>query len=75
MGNPLDYKSFCCEYDKIKEEAKVSIDSKDWSEYFGSIDIPKNVYEYAYNMTKKEVDQAVEGLLHNLNTLQSRSGN
>ena len=33
------------------------------------------VYEYAYNMTKKEIHQAVEGLYHNLNTLQSRSGN
>ena len=26
-------------------------------------------------MTKRELDQAVEGLYHNLNTLQSRSGN
>ncbi len=32
-------------------------------------------YEYALDMTKKEVYQAVEGLYHNLNTLQSRSGN
>ena len=33
------------------------------------------VYEYAMDMTKKEIHQAVEGLYHNLNTLQSRSGN
>ena len=33
------------------------------------------VYEYAMDMTEKEVHQAVEGLYHNLNTLQSRSGN
>lgn len=33
------------------------------------------VYEYAMDMTTKEVYQAVEGLYHNLNTLQSRSGN
>ena len=33
------------------------------------------VYEYAMDMTKKEVRQAVEGMYHNLNTLQSRSGN
>lgn len=33
------------------------------------------VYQYAYDMTVKEVYQAVEGLYHNLNTLQSRSGN
>ena len=32
-------------------------------------------YEYALKMTEKEVHQAVEGLYHNLNTLQSRSGN
>mgnify|MGYP004519412433 CR=1 FL=1 len=33
------------------------------------------IYDYALNMTEKEVYQAVEGLYHNLNTLQSRSGN
>jgi len=33
------------------------------------------VYDYAMEMTEKEVHQAVEGLYHNLNTLQSRSGN
>ena len=32
-------------------------------------------YKYAYDMTVKEIYQATEGLLHNLNTLQSRSGN
>ncbi len=32
-------------------------------------------YQYAYDMTIKEVHQAVEGMYHNLNTLQSRSGN
>ena len=32
-------------------------------------------YDYAMYMTKKEVHQAVEGMYHNLNTLQSRSGN
>ena len=42
---------------------------------------PKNkleidkVYDYALNMTKKELKKAVEGMYHNLNTLQSRSGN
>lgn len=43
----------------------------DWDEY-------KNypeAYEYAMDMTTKEVYQAVEGMYHNLNTLQSRSGN
>ena len=32
-------------------------------------------YQYAMDMTEKELKQAVEGMYHNLNTLQSRSGN
>ena len=32
-------------------------------------------YQYALDMTEKETRQAVEGMYHNLNTLQSRSGN
>ncbi len=32
-------------------------------------------YNYAMDMTRKEVHQGVEGMYHNLNTLQSRSGN
>ena len=32
-------------------------------------------YQYALDMTVKEIHQAVEGMYHNLNTLQSRSGN
>jgi len=32
-------------------------------------------YNYAYDLTVKETYQAAEGLFHNLNTLQSRSGN
>ena len=32
-------------------------------------------YKYAMDMTTKETKQAVEGMYHNLNTLQSRSGN
>lgn len=32
-------------------------------------------YKYAMDMTIKETKQAVEGMYHNLNTLQSRSGN
>lgn len=35
----------------------------------------KEVYEYAMDMIEKEVNQAVEAMYHNLNTLQSRSGN
>lgn len=32
-------------------------------------------WNYALDMTKKEINQACEGMLHNLNSLQSRSGN
>ena len=32
-------------------------------------------YDYAMEQTTKELEQAVEGMYHNLNTLQSRSGN
>ena len=35
----------------------------------------KEIYQYALDMTEKEIQQAVEGMYHNLNTLQSRSGN
>lgn len=34
-----------------------------------------DAYTYAIDMTTKEAYQAVEGMYHNLNTLQSRSGN
>lgn len=35
----------------------------------------EKAYKYAMDMTTKECYQAVEGMYHNLNTLQSRSGN
>ena len=43
-------------------------------------DYPKDgvyakLFRYAMEQTEKELHQAVEGLYHNLNTLQSRSGN
>ena len=40
----------------------------------GYQNFPK-AYQYAMDMTEKETCQAVEGMYHNLNTLQSRSGN
>ena len=46
-----------------------SIEELDWEAYN-----PK-AYQYALEMTRDEIHQAVEGLYHNLNTLQSRSGN
>lgn len=47
----------------------LSIEEPDYKAY------SEKAYEYAMDMTKKEIHQAVEGLYHNLNTLQSRSGN
>lgn len=38
-------------------------------------DVYEKTYKYALDMTKREIQQAVEGMYHNLNTLQSRSGN
>ena len=35
----------------------------------------QKAYQYAMDMTERELKQAVEAMYHNLNTLQSRSGN
>ena len=48
--------------------SEQSIDSDWWK-------AEKDIYQYAIQMTRKEIYQAVEGMYHNLNTLQSRSGN
>ena len=42
---------------------------------FDSNMLSQNLKQKALFLTKKETYQAVEGLYHNLNTLQSRSGN
>ena len=47
----------------------LSIEDEDYKVY------SKKSYKYALDKTKKEIYQAVEGMYHNLNTLQSRSGN
>lgn len=43
--------------------------------FLTQIGIGNKPYKYAMDMTIKETYQAVEGMYHNLNTLQSRSGN
>ena len=53
-------------------DVDLSVISIDDSHYQ---DLAPTVWQYAMDMTKKEIHQAVEGLYHNLNTLQSRSGN
>jgi ribonucleoside-triphosphate reductase len=47
---------------------EMSIDNEKYKSY-------EKAYQYAMDMTEKETRQAVEGMYHNLNTLQSRSGN
>ena len=49
-------------------DAQLSIDDEEYK-------YNARAYKYAYDMTVKEIRQAVEGMYHNLNTLQSRSGN
>lgn len=52
------------------------IDNVTWDRPINSYpDCKPKAYLYAIDKTEKEVYQAVEGLYHNLNTLQSRSGN
>ena len=55
---------------ELSEDYKetLPIDSDKYTKY-------KRVYKYAMEQTVKETYQAVEGMYHNLNTLQSRSGN
>ena len=53
----------------IKNPTEYSIEDSEWEAYNDA------AYKYALDMTIKETNQAVEGMYHNLNTLQSRSGN
>jgi ribonucleoside-triphosphate reductase len=59
----------------IEEKIVIDGDPKNISIDDISYTCEPDVYRYALDMTKKEIYQAVEGLYHNLNTLQSRSGN
>ena len=86
---PYVRKSFCKHYKEglkyvegltEKTMEKISIfedwfDPKEISIYDESVYTYYDAYNYAIDMTIKETHQAVEGLYHNLNTLQSRSGN
>lgn len=54
----------------IETVLKTPIDDKEEEVY-----VWNEAYKYALAMTEREVYQAVEAMYHNLNTLQSRSGN
>ena len=76
---PYVRKSFYKHYKDAAEYVDNSVDIKCYNSEL-SIDDElykkhDNLYKYALDMTLKECHQAVEGLFHNLNTLQSRSGN
>lgn len=73
IWNLNDYLEDSDKYNRIED-----IPITDYSAYPNMPDDMGNfdeVYDYAMDMTIKEVHQAVEGMYHNLNTLQSRSGN
>lgn len=54
--------------DDLLFQPELSIEDQYYKNY------PK-VYQYALNKTIREAEQGAEGMYHNLNTLQSRSGN
>lgn len=63
--------TWCEDISKTKDDIwpdDMSIEDVRYQKY-------KKAYQYAMEQTKKECHQAVEGMYHNLNTLQSRSGN
>ena len=70
------YKHWCdgikyienCEPESLNKPEGWSIEDEVYKHY-------GKAYQYAMDMTIKECQQAVEGMYHNLNTLQSRSGN
>ena len=51
------------------EDGVLHFDNKEFAE------LHPEAWQYALEMTEREVYQAVEAMYHNLNTLQSRSGN
>jgi len=60
---------------KYIAKTNVSIIPDDLSINDVAYTINEDAYKYAMDMTEKELMQAVQGMYHNLNTLQSRSGN
>ena len=57
------------EHDESHPDNTIHFDDEEFKK------LHPDAWEYAMDMTEKETRQAVEGMYHNLNTLQSRSGN
>ena len=66
----VEKKIYDCSPPEGMEIADIPIDSS----FYTEVGYP-SAYDYAMDMTEREIYQAVEGMYHNLNTLQSRSGN
>ena len=73
------YKHFMDGWRYLEPECALDVDEMhnqmSFDDYLALDECPMNVYYYAMDMTERETKQAVEGMYHNLNTLQSRSGN
>lgn len=73
------------EYNKLTEDVKKEISADEYLKKFNIRDDNSiecrvykdfgDAYKYAMDKTIQELNQSVEGMYHNLNTLQSRSGN
>ena len=66
----------------ISNPEEISIEKTSWIQntsgepkYFNATYNNEDAYNYAMEMTEREINQAIEAMYHNLNTLQSRSGN
>ena len=57
------------QHDENHPDGTIHLDDEEFEK------LHPDAWEYACEMLQKEVHQAVEGMYHNLNTLQSRSGN
>ena len=66
----MKFPDICMDMDGINPDTiqNVSIDDPRYKSF-------PNAYQYALDMTQKEIYQSVEAMFHNLNSLQSRSGN
>lgn len=71
------YKHFCngLNYLCDRDANDIDIDIVNTSIESDIYKSESKAYKYAMDMTIKETQQAVEGMYHNLNSLQSRSGN
>lgn len=58
-----------------KDNYQIKVEHTSIDDIFYNKETEPQIYEYAMDMTKRELNQAVEGFYHNLNSLQSRSGN